>query len=358
MSRRRPCRCWAYYNEHDPFAAAWLRELIKAGHIAPGIVDERSIEDVCPTDLAGFTQCHFFAGIGVWSYALRCAGWPDSRPVWTGSCPCQPFSAAGKGAGVADERHLWPAFFHLIRQRRPLTVFGEQVASRDGLVWLDLVSADLEGSGYTCGAVDTCAAGFGAPHIRQRLYWVANTQRHGTVRESGNRFSPKATANSAREKESRFDEAGNSGSILRLGDTIGTGLEGYAGNGNREAGWQEPFGSVAPPGEPCGMDNADSDRCRTWGNDNREHAQQLSDTAFKDADSEASNGTGPVNGFWRNADWLFCRDGKWRSVEPGTFPLAHGAANRLGRLRGYGNALCAPQAQAFIEAVLFYEVKK
>lgn len=50
-----------YYNEIDPFAAAWLRELIRAGHIAFGVVDERSIEDVCPGDLTEFTQCHFFA---------------------------------------------------------------------------------------------------------------------------------------------------------------------------------------------------------------------------------------------------------------------------------------------------------
>jgi len=61
----------AFYNEHDPFAAAWLRELIKAGLIAPGVVDERSIENVLPIELAGYTQCHFFAGIGVWSFALR-----------------------------------------------------------------------------------------------------------------------------------------------------------------------------------------------------------------------------------------------------------------------------------------------
>ena len=106
----------AYYNEIDPYAAQWLRNLIDAGHIAPGDVDERSIEDVLPTDLAGYTQCHFFAGIGVWSLALRRAGWSDDRPVWTGSCPCQPFSAAGKGVGFDDERHLWPAFHWLIQQ--------------------------------------------------------------------------------------------------------------------------------------------------------------------------------------------------------------------------------------------------
>lgn len=121
----------AYYNEIDPFAAQWLRNLITAGHIAPGVVDERDIRDVCPADLTGFTQCHFFAGVGVWSYALRRAGWSDDRPVWTGSCPCQPFSVCGLGGGFLDERHLWPFFHHLIAQRRPGVVFGEQVASRE-----------------------------------------------------------------------------------------------------------------------------------------------------------------------------------------------------------------------------------
>lgn len=169
----------AYYNEIDPGAAATLRELIKHNLIAPGDVDERSIEDVVPTDLLGYTQCHFFAGIGVWSYALRLAGWPDDRPVWTGSCPCQPFSPAGKGKGFDDERHLWPAFFHLIEVCGPERVFGEQVAGKDGLGWLDLVSTDLEAVGYACGAVPFPAAGIGAPHIRERLYWVADRDDAG-----------------------------------------------------------------------------------------------------------------------------------------------------------------------------------
>ncbi|HGN8631395.1 DNA cytosine methyltransferase [Klebsiella aerogenes] len=165
----------AYYNEIDPFAAQWLRNLIAAGHIAPGEVDERSIEDVTPDDLRGFTQCHFFAGIGVWSHSLRLAGWPDDKPVWTGSCPCQPFSAAGKGDGFTDERHLWPHFFHLISERRPQHVFGEQVASGYANTWFDLVQADLEGVGYAFGLVPFTSAGIGAPHIRERAYWVANT---------------------------------------------------------------------------------------------------------------------------------------------------------------------------------------
>lgn len=163
-----------YYNEFDPKAAAWLRELIKGGHIANGVVDERSITDVQPDELREYTQCHFFAGIGGWSYALRLAGWPDDRPVWTGSCPCQPFSCAGKQLGTADKRHLWPDFRRLIAECRPANVFGEQVASAAGREWLAGVRADLEGVGYAVGAADLCAAGVGAPHIRQRLFWVAN----------------------------------------------------------------------------------------------------------------------------------------------------------------------------------------
>ena len=162
----------SYYNEIDPYAAQWLRNLIANKLIADGDVDERSIRDVAAADLCGYTQCHFFAGIAGWSHALRLAGWPDDRPVWTGSCPCQPFSAAGKGAGFADERHLWPEFHRLIAECRPPVVFGEQVASKDGLGWLDTVHADMEASGYAIGAADLCAAGIGAPHIRQRLWFV------------------------------------------------------------------------------------------------------------------------------------------------------------------------------------------
>jgi len=258
-----------YYNENDPFAAEWLRQLISQGHIPEGIVDERDIQDVAPSELEGFTQCHFFAGIGGWSYALRLAGWPDSKPVWTGSCPCQPFSQAGKGKGTADERHLWPAFHHLISIQRPGVVFGEQVASKDGLAWLDLVQADLEGTGYASAAVDICAAGIGAQHIRQRIWFVAE----------------------------------------RLGEPHSAGPQ----QGNKTSSPTGHRNTIEPTSGPAGS-------------------------------------AGPTNGFWRDVDWLQCRDEKWRPVEPGTFPLAHGIPNRVGKLRGYGNAIVPQVAQAFIAA--------
>ncbi|HBX8452900.1 TPA: DNA cytosine methyltransferase [Klebsiella pneumoniae] len=334
----------AYYNEIDPFAAQWLRNLIAAGHIAPGEVDERSIEDVTPDDLRGFTQCHFFAGIGVWSHSLRLAGWPDDRPVWTGSCPCQPFSAAGKGDGFADERHLWPHFFHLISERRPQHVFGEQVASGNANAWFDLVQADLEGLGYAFGLVPFTSAGIGAPHIRERAYWVANaysviSDRRGNVRAPG------------------------------LGNANVARLEGLSGN-DGAAGRERATGPVAAPGFHDGLANTD----------NEQHSIAISGCGHEHASTgREQDSTAPaglrgdyraleVNGFWRDADWLFCRDGKWRPVEPGTFPLVDGAAarlgrvepgvarvassNRVGRLKGYGNAINAQAAAAFIRAYM------
>ena len=141
---------YAYYNDSDPKVCSWLRELIKAELVPNGVVDERPIQEIRPADLAGFRQCHFFCGISGWPLALRLAGWGD-RPVWTGSAPCQPFSQAGKGKGKTDSRHLWPEMFRLIRECRPVTVFGEQVAGAIGHGWLDGISTNLEAEDYAVG---------------------------------------------------------------------------------------------------------------------------------------------------------------------------------------------------------------
>lgn len=383
----------AYYNEIDPFAAQWLRNLIAAGHIAPGEVDERSIEDVTPDDLRGFTQCHFFAGIGVWSHSLRLAGWPDDRPVWTGSCPCQPFSAAGKGDGFADERHLWPHFFHLISERRPQHVFGEQVASGNANTWFDLVQANLEGVGYAFGLVPFTSAGIGAPHIRERAYWVAHTNSvisdgRGNVRTPGrDEYSDGgdavwlADANHDRQQpgqgigctfkcaEQGID-IGWSRQNGGLGNANVTRLEGYGGN-DSAAGREGATGPTAAPGVHDGLANTES-------GGRRERIENIAGVRVGNAEEGTAGRFAEhggmvdefrpleVNGFWRDADWLLCRDGKWRPVEPGTFPLVDGAAarlgrvepgvarvassNRVGRLKGYGNAINAQAAAEFIRA--------
>ena len=151
-----------YYNENDPKAAAWLRELMWEDLIPVGHVDERSIEDVKPSELVGYRQCHFFAGIGGWAYALRLAGWPDDREVWTGSCPCKTHSTAARDNHT--ERDWWPYWSKLIAAAAPTTIFSEQVAVVKS--WFDIVCNDLEDVGYDIGAAVLPAVSVGQDHIR------------------------------------------------------------------------------------------------------------------------------------------------------------------------------------------------
>ena len=274
----------AFYNEIDAFAANWLEALLENGEITHGRVERRSIADLRGWDLEGFQRVHFFAGIGGWDYALRLAGWPADVPVWTGSCPCQPFSAAGKGLGERDPRHLWPEFRRLISECRPPVVFGEQVASRAGREWLAGVRADLEGMGYAVGAADLCAACVGAPHIRQRLYWVAYAK--------DTEYSHSGA--SCRRSEGTQVESGRSRGTCGMGHSDESG----------------PQGRVVRPVGCSGQRTA-----------------------------------------WSPSLAVECKDG-WRRFGPGAFPLAHGVSSRVGRLRGYGNAIVPQVAATFVMAFM------
>ena len=316
----------SYYNEHDPKAAEWLRQLIKAGLIPDGDVDERSITEINANELYPYTQCHFFAGIGGWSLALQLAGWPADKPVWTGSCPCQPFSSAGKGLAQADERHLWPVFFSLIKECRPDAVFGEQVASAIGHGWLDGIQADLESEDYACGATVLGAHSVGAPHIRQRLYWVADSGSQGLQRRERGR-----TTGTEGKPVGHFSQC--SSDIVRLVNTIEPRLQGH----------YRPAGVELHGGEG------------------------------------AERSVGPT-GFWDRHDIIPCRDGKSRRIECQSRGLADGISalldsvrdagateeqieaaispfpivkKQLGRsilLKGYGNAIVPQVAATFIQA--------
>ena len=329
-----------YYNEFDPYAAQWLRNLIDAGHIAKGDVDTRSIKDVNASELVGYVQCHFFAGLGGWSHALRLAGWPDDRPVWTGSCPCQPFSAAGTQKGTADDRHLWPVWFNLIRECRPGVVFGEQVEAAINHGWLDLVQSDLESEGYACGAAGIPAAGVGAPHIRQRLWFVAegldNTDRIG--REHGAAVT--GSTGTPRTKAKYGQQSGEGCSPSGLADADSGRHDGWATATGRQAGASTGIASRST------FDQLADDL------DTRLQGRLPGGAHEEQQDQHGHAGRGRAINFWSDCDWLPCRDGKSRPVESGTFPLVNGATARVGRLRAYGNAIVPQVAQVFIEAYL------
>jgi DNA (cytosine-5)-methyltransferase 1 len=202
----------AYYNEIDPFAAAWLRELIRRNLICVGEVDERSIEVVQPDDLRGFIQCHFFAGIGVWSLrtqtsrmgqtidlfgqavapvrrSLRWQGKTLPPVRWCASCPAcwtdwllrvlplRPRMARGRSSPI-------PGTLETRRRAPPSALlWGTGCEPRRPRVARTLFAHDAGRSlGYAVGACDTSAAIVGAPHIRQRLYFVAQSGELGRSR--------------------------------------------------------------------------------------------------------------------------------------------------------------------------------
>jgi len=407
------------YNEWDEPTAAWLRELIDGCHLPPGSVDTRSIGDVRADDLRDFEQCHFFAGIGGWPLALRWAGLEGTPGIWTGSPPCQPFSVAGKGLGQADERHLAPVWLDLIREQKPVLIFGEQVEAAIRVGWLDDLFDVLEECGYACGAAVLPACSVGSPHIRKRLFF-------GAVRL--------ADAKAQRLSHRRFREAQPVSSspdrgVCRLADTNGRIRSNGGVQSGREHGLFPQGGSLVrkgcegPRDQSDGLADAYEDRLRArreirsvcpehdaehggatcWvanaysigsnrsgplresgrseypergdagglahsrrsGLEVGECLERLPGAAYGPSKREnAPDGrnaagsvdgakrTDPHNGFWEGADWLGCRDGKFRPVEPGTQPLAHGLSARVGRLRGYGNAIVPQVAAQFITEFL------
>ncbi len=371
----------AYYNEFDPFAAAWLRELIKEGHIADGYVDDRSILDIKAHEIIGFSQHHFFAGIGIWSLALRHAGVPDDEPIWTASCPCQPFSQTGKQMGNADSRHLFPTFRKLAARFGPARIIGEQVASKLGREWLARVRLEMATLGYATRATDLCSAGVAAPNIRQRLYWLADADGgkpwNGRVQSSG-----------------EYGQLAEDGGIGGMGDAMrerrneGSGLNGeVGGTGRGKSKPAESSGGFRGLGDSnCnGAQRTGAGECqlnaaseilqlghphspRSQGRDERGHSgdERIAGAAGLAGGMEqpASNGrqqrwpesggrstvSGRRDGYWSRFDILHCTDGKSRRIEPGSFPLAHGVPGRVGKLRGYGNAINVELAAAFLQA--------
>lgn len=299
----------AYYNEFDPKAAAWLRELINMDMIAPGVVDDRSILDVTASDLKGFTQHHFFAGIGVWSYALRNAGWSDDRPVCTASLPCQPFSTAGNQKGKDDERHLLPHFVELVRECEFDTIFGEQVESAIRHGWLDDLQTNMEAEGYAIGHCVLGAHSAGAAHQRQRLFWVANS---GCERLQRHRRSEQVNDPQGRQKQD--------------GHIAESSVDSRAGNTN--------IGGSQSRGE-------------------------ATETARHRSTANSASGI----------DWIYCKDEKYRPIKSGVAPLVDGIARgvvysggaidanntayaKTIRLKGYGNAINADIAAEFISAFM------
>ena len=320
-----------YYNEIDEYAATWIENLILDGRIPDGHVDRRSVVDVVASDLSGYVQCHFFAGIAGWALAARIAGWPEDRELWTGSAPCQPFSVAGQQRGTDDDRHLWPHLFRLVSAQRPAVLMGEQVAAAVGKDWLDGIAADLESIGYACGAAVVPACAVDAPHRRDRLWFVADAHGvRGQVDSDAGRC-----ANGSRARE-----------VAGLG-CAGDGAMADTDIARASEERQQRSGQLGGAGgDSVACDGgalADSRSERRQQEPSRSHGDESSHEGRSPQMHHVAAGHGESR--WAGAGWILGHDGKARRVEPGIRLLAHGVPARVGRLRAYGNAI-VPQVAA------------
>ncbi|MCP5115064.1 MAG: DNA cytosine methyltransferase [bacterium] len=268
--------------------------------------------------VADYTQVHWFCGIGGWPLALEMAGWGD-RPVWSGSCPCQPFSNAGSRKGEQDERHLWPAWYGLLKVCRPPVVFGEQVSSSLGRTWLDSVRADLEESEYAVAAVDLPACSVGAPHRRQRLWWVghAEGERFDGSEDPAGPGGGRGAEDDGRMGNADIPRSQGRGPVRQRADQRAAGEAGVVGGLAHADGGQPGHRGLQPSGEH-GLES--QDRGSPW-----------------------------------QVEWVACADGRTRPVpasQPALFPLAPGLPGRVGVLRGAGNAICPQLASEFVKAYL------
>jgi DNA (cytosine-5)-methyltransferase 1 len=194
----------------------------------------------------------------------------------------------------------------------------------------------MEATGYAFGAFDLCAASVGAPHIRQRLYFVAHSGDDG--------LQGRIPRRQDQEWQAVDGSVGCDGSVDWVANTDGI-------DGPEVAKSHDAVGGQWPTIRGREQQSSGAGAVRgVCGGDNSTGSEGIGDYEGLAAVARPS----PTNGHWRAADWLYCTDGKWRPVEPGAFPLAHGAPARVGRLRGYGNAIVAPLAQTFIEEAMRY----
>jgi len=150
--------------------------------------------------------------------------WRGRADILTGGFPCQPYSSAGKRLGKDDERHLWPEMCRIISEITPAYVVGENVRGLlnwNGGVVFEEVCADLEAMGYEVWTGLIPAAGVGAPHRRDRVWWVAHhSDSDGKMRRPKGDASESGTQRiQERDAVQRPDE---SGGVRDVGDTNST----------------------------------------------------------------------------------------------------------------------------------------
>ena len=203
--------------------------------------------------------------------------WPDV-PIWgdvktfdpdscgdidliCGGYPCQPFSVAGKQKGAEDDRHLWPRMFEIIKHKRPTWVLCENVSGHVNL-GLDQVLFDLESEGYSWQTIVLGAVAVDAPHRRQRLFIVANTNNTGDRTSQRRTDQNRQTHDEGQEEQPQFKSGGHSSDVA---NTDNKGLRTRIGGANA---YNEEDGRARKDNRGRSTRNAERNNITTSKNEN------------------------------------------------------------------------------------------
>ena len=156
--------------------------------------------------------------------------------ILTGGFPCQPYSSAGKRLGKEDKRHLWPSMLRAIREIQPRWIVGENVlglVNWNGGMVFEEVQADLEAEGYEVQPYVLPAAAVGAPHRRDRVWFVAHAISSS---KRANEFRSVRSENGEIEGERTqtiYNAVGSNGIERTIADTDCNGCDKCNGNNEK-----------------------------------------------------------------------------------------------------------------------------
>jgi DNA (cytosine-5)-methyltransferase 1 len=301
---------------------------------------------------------HTFTAFDLWERRL---GRPD---LLTGGFPCQPFSLAGNGLGAQDDRYLWPEMFRVVTEIRPRFVVAENVAGLLNRVEFDCCISDLEDAGYDVGCLVIPACAVNAPHRRDRLWIVADSnggrlrcgrsQREESVCTSQG-WTP-AYSNRERQQQSGrlFAEVGQ-----WIGDSFTHAThpehDRCEGRHTPGPGWTKEASSTLPHSPPASY--PDGKRPGEFAEDvsarELEPGGRGQDVGFANIPGRLEQRRGePIP-----EEFFTLERADWRAVEPLLCRGDHGVSHRVDRLRGLGNAI-VPQVAYFILQAIAEELRE